>query len=104
MREILDRFHPIQEQLETLLANPDSARQRFPYSYKYLPDILGALKILQGCLKQEPLNWDECGQIAGALGRVALEHTDLPESDLGKQLLQLVSRVIKLAKASSEGA
>lgn len=60
VNEVIDQFHPLQEQLEALLANPDSARQRFPYSFKYLSDILGALTLLQGCLKQEPLNWNEC--------------------------------------------
>lgn len=47
--EVIERFRPLQEKLETLLANPDSARQRFPYSFKYPPDILGALYYCRFC-------------------------------------------------------
>ncbi len=44
---LLDRFDPLQKQLEALLENPEDAKQRFSYSYVMLPDILGSLNQLQ---------------------------------------------------------
>jgi hypothetical protein len=104
MRKILDRIHPLQEQLEALIADPDTARQRLPYAFDSLRDVLLSLKVLQACLEQSPLDMDACSDRAGGLGRLILEYTEISDSDLGKQLLQLASDVIKLARATSQSA
>jgi hypothetical protein len=95
---ILDRFDPLQKQLEALLENPEDASQRFPYSYVMLPDILGSLKQLQRSLSQQPIDIERCRLHAAGFGRLVMEYIDLPDSDLGDQLLGLASDVIQMTK------
>ena len=93
---LLDRFDPLQKQLEALLENPENAKQSFPYSYVVLPDILGSLKQLQRSLSQQSIDLERCSLHAGGLGRLVMEYVDLPDSDLGGQLLWLASDVIRM--------
>jgi hypothetical protein len=95
---LLDRFDPLQKQLEALLENPENAKQRFPYGYVMLPDVLGSLKQLQRSLLQQPIDKELCRLHAGGLGRLVMEYVDLWDSDLGSQLLRLASDVIRMTK------
>jgi hypothetical protein len=101
VNEVLNRFLPLQEELEALINSPDAGRQRFPYSYGYFPSILGSLKQLQDCLVQEPIDMGKCRLYAGGLGRLVLEYTDFPESALGKQLLWLATDIITMTEGSN---
>lgn len=101
---LLNRFDPLQKQLEELLENPDIAKQRFPDSSWILPDVLGSLKQLQYSLSQQPIDVDKCLRHAGGFGRLVMEHTDLPDSELGKQLLWLASDIIRMTKRSGSDA
>ena len=98
---LLDRFDPLQKQLETLLENPEDAKQRFSYSHVMLPDILGSLKQLQRSLSQRPIDIERCRSHAGSFGRLVMEFVDLPDSEFGKELLWLASDIIRMGKGSS---
>ena len=98
---LLNRFDPLQKELEALLENPKSAKQRFPDSYVMLPDILGSLKQLQRSLSQHPIDIERCGLHAGGFGRLVMEFVDLPDSEFGKELLWLATYIIRMAKGSS---
>jgi hypothetical protein len=101
-QQLLNRFGLLQEQLEGLLQSPERAKQLLPYSYVCLPDILGSLRQLQGSLKQQPLDRDRCRLYAAGLGRLTMEYVDLPESDLGEQILWLASDIITMTQGSSD--
>lgn len=102
---LLNRFDPLQKQLEALLENPEDAKQRFYYSYVFLPDILGSLKQLQRSLSQQPIDIERCRLHAAGFGRLVMEYSDLSDSELGKQLLRLASDILRMMKSrSSDGA
>lgn len=102
---LLDRFDPLQKQLEALLENPEDAKQRFSYSHVMLPDILGSLNQLQRSLSQHPIDIERCRLHAAGFGRLVMEYVDLPDSDLGEQLLRLASDILRMMKSSnSDGA
>lgn len=92
------RFDTLNEQLIRLIQDPQAAQKQLPYSYRYLTSIQGSLLQLQECVLQQPMDTEKCRLYAGGLGRLILDYTDLPESELGKQILWLVSDVLKLIR------
>ena len=101
INELLTRFPPIEAQLEALLADLEANKQQNLFSYGLLRDILESLKQLRGRLAQEPIDLERCRFHAGALGRVALESVEFADSELGTQLLWLISDIIKMAEGRS---
>lgn len=95
IEEFVSRIDLLHAQLDDLSHNPDKAKELLPYSFRYLSDFKGSLKQLQGCLTRQPLDEAQCDLFAGGLGRLVLEYGDLPNTDLGKQLLWLVTDVVK---------